>query len=71
QAISIGISSENEVVCHVEQHDALGIAFSINDQEHYQIPILGIHNMRNAAIAITVGKLSGLDYETIKTNIAQ
>ncbi|PTK45580.1 UDP-N-acetylmuramoylalanyl-D-glutamyl-2, 6-diaminopimelate--D-alanyl-D-alanine ligase, partial [Staphylococcus nepalensis] len=26
QAISIGISSENEVVCHVEQHDALGIA---------------------------------------------
>ncbi|WP_412521458.1 UDP-N-acetylmuramoyl-tripeptide--D-alanyl-D-alanine ligase [Staphylococcus simulans] len=71
QAISIGIESSNEVVCHVEQHDALGIAFSINGHEQYQIPILGIHNMRNAAIAITVGKLLGLDYETIKANIAK
>ncbi|MHD0397215.1 UDP-N-acetylmuramoyl-tripeptide--D-alanyl-D-alanine ligase [Staphylococcus simulans] len=71
QAISIGMGTENEVKCQVEQHDALGIAFSINGNEHYQIPILGMHNMRNAAIAITVGKLSGLDYETIKANIAQ
>lgn len=71
QTISIGLGSENEVVCSVDQHDAFGIAFSLNVSEHYQIPILGTHNMRNAAIAITVGKLLGLSYEVIKENIAK
>lgn len=71
EAISIGLAQDNDVVCSVEQHDAMGIAFSLNASEHYQIPILGTHNMRNAAIAITVGKLLGLSYTEIQDNIAK
>lgn len=56
EAISIGLAQDNSVVCSVEQHDAMGIAFTLNTNEHYQIPILGTHNMRNAAIAISIGK---------------
>ncbi|MEL0539139.1 UDP-N-acetylmuramoyl-tripeptide--D-alanyl-D-alanine ligase [Staphylococcus debuckii] len=71
EAISIGLAQDNDVVCSVEQHDAMGIAFSLNASEHYQIPILGTHNMRNAAIAITIGKLLGLSYTEIQNNIAK
>ena len=46
-----------------------GIAFDINGEEHYELPILGIHNMKNAAIAIAIGHELGLDYETIQRNI--
>lgn len=70
ETISIGLGPDNKVICSVDQHDAYGIAFALNHNEHYQIPILGTHNMRNAAIAITIGKLLGLSYETVKKNIA-
>ena len=31
-----------------------GIHFTINQKEHYHLPILGTHNMKNAAIAIAI-----------------
>lgn len=71
EAISIGLAQDNSVVCSVEQHDAMGIAFTLNTNEHYQIPILGTHNMRNAAIAISIGKILGLSYEEIQENISK
>ena len=36
------------LVCEVEHSENDGIAFSINGNEHYKLPILGIHNMKNA-----------------------
>ncbi|MEJ7370906.1 cyanophycin synthetase, partial [Staphylococcus caprae] len=37
----------------------------------YDLPILGTHNMKNAAIAIAVGHAMNLDYETIHHNLSQ
>ena len=41
---------------------------SINGNEHYKLPILGIHNMK-MHIAIAIGHELGLKYETIQHNI--
>ncbi|WP_154838248.1 UDP-N-acetylmuramoyl-tripeptide--D-alanyl-D-alanine ligase [Staphylococcus sp. Marseille-Q1834] len=67
--ISIGLNSDNVLVCEVKNSKNDGIAFDINGDEHYELPILGIHNMKNAAIAIAIGHELGLNYETIQRNI--
>lgn len=38
-------------------------------KEHYDTPILGKHNMKNATIAIAVGHELGLTYNTIYQNL--
>ncbi|MDT3959209.1 UDP-N-acetylmuramoyl-tripeptide--D-alanyl-D-alanine ligase [Staphylococcus kloosii] len=68
---SIGLNSDNTYVCEIDDFATEGIAFSINESEHYVLPILGTHNMKNAAIAIAVGKRLNLDYETIYQNLKQ
>ena len=42
-----------------------GITFEINGSESYELPILGEHNMKNASIAIAVGKHLNLSYDQI------
>ncbi|MDM7863452.1 UDP-N-acetylmuramoyl-tripeptide--D-alanyl-D-alanine ligase [Staphylococcus borealis] len=69
KCLSIGLKPNNALVCEVEQSENDGIAFNINGNEHYKLPILGIHNMKNAAIAIAIGHELGLEYETIQHNI--
>lgn len=68
---SIGLNADNTYVCKIDDFATEGIAFSINDSEQYALPILGTHNMKNAAIAIAVGKRLNLDYETIYQNLKQ
>jgi UDP-N-acetylmuramoyl-tripeptide--D-alanyl-D-alanine ligase len=68
---SIGLNSDNTYVCEIDDFATEGIAFSINESEQYVLPILGTHNMKNAAIAIAVGKRLNLDYETIYHNLKQ
>lgn len=68
---SIGLNSGNTYVCEIDDFATEGIAFSINESEQYVLPILGTHNMKNAAIAIAVGKRLNLDYETIYHNLKQ
>lgn len=67
--VSVGLDSKNKLVCKVEDSKNDGIAFTVNNTEHYELPILGIHNMKNAAIAIAIGHELGLNYETIQHNI--
>ena len=67
--ISVGLGNSNTLVCHVDDIETEGIAFTINDKESFTLPILGTHNMKNATIAIAIGHELGLSYETIKDNI--
>lgn len=67
--LGVGLNHDNALVCEVENSKNDGIAFKINNQEYYELPILGIHNMKNAAMAIAIGHELGLDYATIQRNI--
>lgn len=67
--MSIGKKENNDLVCKIDNIDDTGIVFNINENEHYELPILGEHNMKNATIAIAVGKRLNLSYETIHQNI--
>ncbi|WP_426456603.1 UDP-N-acetylmuramoyl-tripeptide--D-alanyl-D-alanine ligase [Staphylococcus cohnii] len=67
--ISIGKKENNDLVCQIDNIDDTGIVFNINGAENYELPILGEHNMKNATIAIAVGKRLNLSYETIYQNI--
>lgn len=67
--ISVGLQESNDLVCEVNDMETEGIAFTINHDKSYELPILGIHNMKNATIAIAVGQQLGLSYETIYRNI--
>ncbi|EHJ07189.1 UDP-N-acetylmuramoyl-tripeptide--D-alanyl-D-alanine ligase [Staphylococcus simiae] len=69
KCISIGLNNQNDLVCHIEDKEMNGIAFTINNEESYELPILGVHNMKNATIAIAVGKTLGLSYDVIYNNI--
>ena len=70
KGISIGLEQDNTLVCQVDDNVSTeGIAFTINQEQHYELPILGIHNMKNAAIAIAVGHELGLSYNVIQNNI--
>lgn len=70
EVISVGLQSENKYVCHLDEIASEGISFTLNTEE-YHLPILGKHNMTNAAMAIAVGKHLGLTYDMIRRNIAQ
>lgn len=63
------VNSDNTLVSTIETIKDHGIAFTINHDEHYELPILGEHNMKNATIAIAVGKRLNLTYQTIFNNL--
>ncbi|MBE2162371.1 UDP-N-acetylmuramoyl-tripeptide--D-alanyl-D-alanine ligase [Staphylococcus argenteus] len=69
KCMSIGVDTDNDLVCSVDDRDTTGIAFTINGKEHFDLPILGVHNMKNATIAIAVGYELGLSYDTIYRNL--
>ncbi len=63
--VSIGKNATNSLVSQIESINDDGIAFTINEKERFELPILGEHNMKNASIAIAVGKRMNLSYDTI------
>ncbi|MDU0849348.1 MAG: UDP-N-acetylmuramoyl-tripeptide--D-alanyl-D-alanine ligase [Staphylococcus epidermidis] len=67
--ISIGLNSDSTYTCHMNDVKNEGIHFTINQKEHYHLPILGTHNMKNAAIAIAIGHELGLNETIIQNNI--
>ncbi|NHM75728.1 UDP-N-acetylmuramoyl-tripeptide--D-alanyl-D-alanine ligase [Staphylococcus sp. 11007852] len=69
QCMSVGLNRDNQMRCKILSHDEHGISFSINNEVDYQLPIIGAHNMRNAAIAITIASLLGVDHQTIQTQL--
>lgn len=69
--VSIGKHSTNSLVSQIESINNDGIAFTINKEERFELPILGEHNMKNATIAIAVGKRMKLNYDTIFNNLRE
>lgn len=69
--VSIGKHSTNSLVSQIESINNDGIAFTINEEERFELPILGEHNMKNATIAIAVGKRMKLSYDTIFNNLRE
>ncbi|WP_436953354.1 UDP-N-acetylmuramoyl-tripeptide--D-alanyl-D-alanine ligase [Staphylococcus shinii] len=69
--ISIGKNSTNSLVSQMESINNDGIAFTINKEERFELPILGEHNMKNATIAIAIGKRLNLSYDTIFNNLSK
>ncbi|UEX90714.1 UDP-N-acetylmuramoyl-tripeptide--D-alanyl-D-alanine ligase [Staphylococcus ratti] len=69
QCVSIGLNTKNDIHCKILSHDDAGITFNINGKIQYHIPVLGEHNMRNAAIAITIAKLLEVDDTTIQSQL--
>lgn len=69
--VSIGKHSTNLLVSQIESINNDGIAFTINEEERFELPILGEHNMKNATIAIAVGKRMKLSYDTIFNNLRE
>ncbi|MGJ7589021.1 UDP-N-acetylmuramoyl-tripeptide--D-alanyl-D-alanine ligase [Staphylococcus shinii] len=69
--ISIGKNLTNSLVSQMESINNDGIAFTINEEERFELPILGEHNMKNATIAIAVGKRLNLSYDTIFNNLSK
>lgn len=69
ELISIGKKGSNTLVCHIDLVQDSGITFELNDTEYYDLPILGEHNMKNATIAIAIGKHLNLSYEQIFNNL--
>ncbi|KIX91377.1 UDP-N-acetylmuramoylalanyl-D-glutamyl-2, 6-diaminopimelate--D-alanyl-D-alanine ligase [Staphylococcus microti] len=70
-ATAIGTAETNAIQCEVTAHDASGITFILNGKETYQLPVLGAHNMKNAAYAIAVAKALGVDDKTIRQQLQQ
>lgn len=69
--VSIGKHSTNSLVSQIDSINNDGIAFTINEEERFELPILGEHNMKNATIAIAVGKRMKLNYDTIFNNLRE
>ncbi|MEN3090870.1 MAG: UDP-N-acetylmuramoyl-tripeptide--D-alanyl-D-alanine ligase [Staphylococcus pseudoxylosus] len=69
--VSIGKHSTNSFVSQIESINNDEIAFTINEEERFELPILGEHNMKNATIAIAVGKRMKLSYDTIFNNLRE
>lgn len=69
QCISIGLNTSNDVSCHILFHDDEGITFEINSKNQFRLPVIGEHNMRNAAIAITIAQLLDVDEKIIQSQL--
>ncbi|WP_086429172.1 UDP-N-acetylmuramoyl-tripeptide--D-alanyl-D-alanine ligase [Staphylococcus cornubiensis] len=69
--VSVGLSPSNDMQCQMVTHHDDGITFTVNGDVTYRIPILGEHNMRNATIAITVGRIMGLTDEQIQQQFTE
>ncbi|QLK86490.1 UDP-N-acetylmuramoyl-tripeptide--D-alanyl-D-alanine ligase [Staphylococcus sp. 17KM0847] len=72
--ISIGTGLQNDMHCEIHAHDATGITFSLNHNgttQRYHIPVIGTHNMRNAAIAICIAEKLGVCQQVIQQQLDQ
>ncbi|ULG75302.1 UDP-N-acetylmuramoyl-tripeptide--D-alanyl-D-alanine ligase [Macrococcus brunensis] len=68
---SIGFNEDNQLQLRdIKQLDDV-IAFKVGESESvFELPMLGLHNVRNAAIAVTIGRHMQLSDAEINRNLA-
>lgn len=72
QKIPLGFDTELEHYISDVVTSETGITFKVAPEETaFELPLLGHHNARNAAIAIIIGRHFGLSEETIRFNLQQ
>ncbi|RXI98106.1 UDP-N-acetylmuramoyl-tripeptide--D-alanyl-D-alanine ligase [Anaerobacillus alkaliphilus] len=69
QTITCGYGESNDYrISNIEQKSNL-TRFSINEQDHYTIRLLGKHNIKNSSYAIAVAKYLGMNEHTIQVGL--
>lgn len=68
---SIGFKADNDLQLRdIQQQDEV-ISFKVGSSESiFELPMLGLHNVRNAAIAVTIGRYMKLSDAEINRNLA-
>ncbi|TDM13765.1 UDP-N-acetylmuramoyl-tripeptide--D-alanyl-D-alanine ligase [Macrococcus bovicus] len=68
---SIGFKADNDLPLRdIQQRDEV-ISFKVGSSESiFELPMLGLHNVRNAAIAVTIGRYMKLSDAEINRNLA-
>lgn len=70
QTVSIGFNKQNKEAIATFQPKADGFTFSFLNEQNWYLPLLGEHNVKNAAYAIWIARQVGLATETIKERLA-
>jgi UDP-N-acetylmuramoyl-tripeptide--D-alanyl-D-alanine ligase len=63
-----GYNEDNSIVLSMKNISKTGFTFSANDNEYY-LPMLGNHNVKNAAYAIAIGEKLKLTHEEIQNGL--
>lgn len=72
RTVTFGLDSDCDYVADNIKNEEFNTKFICrhNDEiNEYTIPALGVHNVKNALVAIAIGELLGLNYETIQQGL--
>ncbi|KQL58153.1 MULTISPECIES: UDP-N-acetylmuramoyl-tripeptide--D-alanyl-D-alanine ligase [Bacillaceae] len=70
KTVSIGFNHQNKEAIATFQPKADGFTFSFLDEKDWYLPLLGEHNVKNAAYGIWIARQVGFAPETIKERLA-
>ncbi len=69
--ITYGLNPQSDVRAHDLKHNEYNSSFSVNyfgeELGEITLRLPGVHNVKNALVAVVIGKELGLDFETIKS----
>ncbi|WP_330948428.1 UDP-N-acetylmuramoyl-tripeptide--D-alanyl-D-alanine ligase [Virgibacillus sp. MG-45] len=68
--LTCGLESENDVVLSDVTISNTQTSFKLSDNYSYSIPLLGVHNAKNASYAIAVGRKLNIGQEQIEKALA-
>ncbi|MCO7174615.1 UDP-N-acetylmuramoyl-tripeptide--D-alanyl-D-alanine ligase [Sporolactobacillus kofuensis] len=72
QIVRCGFGNQNNWRITDVVESVSGSQFSLNKQEeHYHVPVLGRHNVKNAVLSVTAARILGMDMERIREGLEQ
>lgn len=70
KVLSFGTSNEATFKIVFEKSGPANIRFS-HGEDHYQVPLMGVHNIYNSAAVVLISQILGLDKKTIDDGFAK